>query len=163
MRRGVQLVLWFRGLRSSSSSQAHLTASAPFRVRAPGPYPASYPRRPAGGASHSCPGFPLPFGCRHSLLGHQIPAGGLGLPHGRLTGQHSDRTPTGLPRFARTSYDRGGCLLYPEDGGALPELSGLPNRRLPLPSGQSLSSATASHRRRCGRRVKTSPPAPVEE
>ena len=26
----------------------------------------------------------------------------------------------GLPRFARTSCDWGGCLLYPEDGGALP-------------------------------------------
>ena len=26
----------------------------------------------------------------------------------------------GLPRSARTSYDRGGCLLYPEDGDAHP-------------------------------------------
>jgi len=26
----------------------------------------------------------------------------------------------GLPRFAHTSCDWGGCLLYPEDGGALP-------------------------------------------
>ena len=31
------------------------------------------------------------------------------------------RTSTGLPRFARTSCDRGGCLLYPEDGGAHPD------------------------------------------
>jgi hypothetical protein len=30
------------------------------------------------------------------------------------------RTPTGLPRSARTSYDRGGSPLYPEDGGAHP-------------------------------------------
>jgi hypothetical protein len=30
------------------------------------------------------------------------------------------RTSTGLPRSARMSYDRGGCPLYPEDGGALP-------------------------------------------
>ena len=75
------------GHRSSCSSQAHLTASAPFRVRA---------RSPVSGrlstiasleeAGHSRPGFPLPFGCRHSLLGHHIPAEGLGLPHGRLTG-----------------------------------------------------------------------------
>ena len=43
------------GSSSSSSSQAHLTASAPFRVRARGPYPASYPGRPAGGASHHVP------------------------------------------------------------------------------------------------------------
>jgi hypothetical protein len=34
----------------------------------------------------SRPGFLLPFGCRRSLLGHPIPAGGLGLPYGRLTG-----------------------------------------------------------------------------
>src|SRR6266542_3901495 len=27
-----------------------------------------------------------PFGHRHSLLGHPIPAGELGSPHGRLTG-----------------------------------------------------------------------------
>ena len=74
------------GLRSSSSSQAHLTASARFRVRAPGPYPAGYPTRPAGGGRPSRPGFPLPFGRRHSLLGHPIPAEGLGLPCGRLTG-----------------------------------------------------------------------------
>ena len=54
-----------------------------------------------------------------SLLGHPIPAEELGSPCGRLTGPEV-RTSTGLPRFARTSYDRGGCLLYPEDGGAPP-------------------------------------------
>ena len=31
------------------------------------------------------------------------------------------RTPTGLPRSARTSCDRGGRPLYPEDGGAHPD------------------------------------------
>jgi hypothetical protein len=30
------------------------------------------------------------------------------------------RTLTGLPRSTRTSCDRGGCLLYPEDGDAHP-------------------------------------------
>ena len=30
------------------------------------------------------------------------------------------RTSTGLPLSARTSCGRGGCLLYPEDGGAHP-------------------------------------------
>ena len=34
------------------------------------------------------PGFLLPFGHRHSLLGHPVPARELGLPHGRLTGHH---------------------------------------------------------------------------
>ena len=42
--------LRFRCHRHQSSSQAHLTASAPFRVRAThAPYPASYPGRPAEG------------------------------------------------------------------------------------------------------------------
>jgi hypothetical protein len=31
------------------------------------------------------PAFPFPFGRRHSLLGHPVPAQELGLPHGRLT------------------------------------------------------------------------------
>jgi hypothetical protein len=66
--------------------------------------------------------FPSRFRCRRSLLGHPIPAGELGPPRGRLTGprQRRARTPTGLPRSARMSCDRGGCPLYPEDGGALP-------------------------------------------
>ena len=51
----------------------------------------------------SCPGFPLPFGCRHSLLGHPIPAGGLGLPHGRLTGQDH---PPGPRRGYRVPHAR---------------------------------------------------------
>ena len=84
-------------------------------------------------------GFPLPFGHRHSLLGHPIPAGGLGPPHGRLTGPQG-RTPTGFPRSARTSCDRGGRPLYPGDGGAHPDRA-TPGRRLPLRSGQSLHPA----------------------
>jgi len=37
-----------------------------------------------------------------------------------LPDQPAARTQTGLPRSARTKYDRGGCPLYPEDGGAHP-------------------------------------------
>jgi hypothetical protein len=40
----------------------------------------------------------------------------VGLPDTRLR----VRTRTGLPRSTRTSYDRGGCLLYPEGGGTHP-------------------------------------------
>jgi hypothetical protein len=53
------------------------------------------------------------------------------------------RTPTGLPRSARTSYDRGGRPLYPEDGGAPPGLRDVPSRRLPHHSGPSLHPATS--------------------
>jgi hypothetical protein len=41
----------------------------------------------AEGASHRVPVSRCLSTCRRSLLGHQIPAGGLGLPHGRLTGR----------------------------------------------------------------------------
>ena len=44
----------------------------------------------------------------------------------------SARTPTGLPRSARTSCDRGGCPLYPEDDGAHP--AGSPPRPAPAAS-----------------------------
>ncbi len=56
------------------------------------------------------------------------------------------RTPTGLPRSARTSCDRGGRPLYPEDGGALPGLRDVLSRRLPHHSGPSLHPAPTSHR-----------------
>ena len=39
---------------------------------------------------------------------------------------HTVRTPTGFPRFARTSNDRGGRPLYPEDNGAHPDRSRSP-------------------------------------
>ena len=82
------------------------------------PYPASYPGRPAE-ARLTHPGFPLPFGHRHSLLGHPVPAAELGLPCGRLTGPCCQgRTPTGLSRSARMSRGRGGCPLDPGDCGA---------------------------------------------
>ena len=101
------------------SSLTHLTTSARFRARASSPVSG----RLYGAASwrgwRSCPGFPLRFRRRHSLLGHPIPAGGLGLPDGRLTGPKAGPR-TGLPRSARTSYERGGRPLYPEDGGAHP-------------------------------------------
>jgi hypothetical protein len=76
------------------------------------PYPASY----AGPHTERlviCPGFLLPFDCRHSLLGSSFPRWGLGLPRGRLARQCPD--PIGIPRFARMSCD---CPLYPEYGGA---------------------------------------------
>jgi|GEM_PF-4705874 len=40
----------------------------------------------------------------------------------------SSRTPTGFPRFARSSNDRGGCPLYPGDDGAHPDRPRSPAR-----------------------------------
>ena len=97
-------------------------ASAPFRVRALVPYPASYPQdrrrrgrptRPEVSCCLSATGI--------SFSGHPLPARGLGLPHGRLTGHRPHaRTLTGLPRSTRMRNDRGGCLLYPEGDGTHP-------------------------------------------
>jgi hypothetical protein len=69
--------------------RAHLTASARFRVRVPGPVSGrlSTPRQLEGW--HPGRSFPLPFGHRHSLFGHPVPAEELGPPCGRLTGPES--------------------------------------------------------------------------
>ena len=47
-------------------------------------------------------------------------------PSSRLAYRPRDRTRTGLPCFARTSCDRGGCPLYSGDSGAHPERSRSP-------------------------------------
>jgi len=44
----------------------------------------------------SLPWLLSPFGHRHSLLGHPFPAGGLGLPCGRLTGARHAPDPDGV-------------------------------------------------------------------
>ena len=67
-------------------SLAYLTASARFRA---GPQGSVFGRlcgTAAWRGQPSCPGFPLRFRRRHSLLGHPMPAEELGSPHGRLIG-----------------------------------------------------------------------------
>ena len=128
------------------SRQAHLTrvsllAAAGHQAR----YPASYPRTPGRrtrrAVSVSC--CLSAAGVRFS--GHPVPAGELGLPHGRLTALSQRRTLSGFPRSTLTRFDRVGCLLYPGDGGAHPGPDAVPGQRLPLHNGESLHSATASH------------------
>jgi hypothetical protein len=65
--------------------------------------------------------FLLPFGHRHSLLGSSQSRQGIP-PSSRSAYRTKSwvRTLSGFPRSTRTSCDRGGCPLYPEDGGALP-------------------------------------------
>ena len=88
--------------------------------------------RPAGGASHH-----VPVSCRLSAAGIRFSVIRFP-PRDRLSSRSAhrpnDRTQTGLPRSARTSCDRGGCPLYPEDSGAHPAGSP-PRRHPPLPSG----------------------------
>ena len=56
----------------------------------------------------------------------------------------SARTSTGLPRSARTSCDRGGCPLYPEDDGAHP--AGSPPRPAPAASQRPVPKPRHIHR-----------------
>jgi hypothetical protein len=104
------------------SSLAHLTASARFRARAPGPVSGRLCGTAAWRGRPSRPGFRCvsAAGVRFSVI--RFPPGDwafltVGLPD---TPAGAFRTSTGLPRSARTSCDRGGCPLYPGDGGALP-------------------------------------------
>jgi hypothetical protein len=95
-----------------SPSKAHLPTSAPLSGPAhrSGIRPVIH-RRPLGGGGHIARGFLSPFGHRHLLLGHPVPAGDsafltVGLPGGTWT-------LTGFPRSARARFGRGGCPLYP--------------------------------------------------
>ncbi len=107
---------------------------------------ASYPGRPAGGASHR-----VPVSCCLSATGVRFSVIPFP-PRDRLSSRSAHRptrgrTQTGLPRSARTSCDRGGCPLYPEDSGAHP--AGSPPRPAPAASQrQSLYPATTSHHAR---------------
>jgi len=54
------------------------------------------------------------------------------------------RTPTGFPRSARTSNDRGGCPLYSGDNGAHPDRSRSPASIRRILNGTSLHPATTT-------------------
>lgn len=99
------------------SSQAHLTTSAPFQVRATvriwpvirNDQRRARPQTFRFPVAYRPPSIrflviPLPLANWASLT--------VGLP------ATNSRTPTGLSRFARVRYDRRGRPLYPWDGGA---------------------------------------------
>ena len=95
--------------RPLKGSPAHV--SNPFGSGPQVRYPASYPSAATWRGSHVAHGFLSPFGHRHSLLGHPVPAGNSALLTVGLPG--NTWTLTGFPRSARTRFGRGGCPLYP--------------------------------------------------
>ena len=101
-----------------------------FDTKAPATFTLRGATRRPGIASNGGPGHdifqPPAFASRPSDS-RQV----IGSPHGRPTGPQG-RTQTGLPRSARTSSDRVGCPLYPEDSGAHP--AGSPPRPAPAAS-----------------------------
>lgn len=99
------------------------------------PYPASCAGRPAEALATS-PGFLSPFGCRPWLLDHPLPAGELGLPYGRLTGEDPSGPHQGyhVPRERDTT---GVGAPFTPGRRCSPGWQRIPNRRLPLLNGQS--------------------------
>jgi hypothetical protein len=84
------------------------------------------------------------FGRRPSLPGLPAPAGGFRLPHGRPTGRTTCRTPSGLSRSACVRYGRGGCPLFPGDGGAFPAGNDQPAGTCRLPAAGPLDGAKST-------------------
>lgn len=122
------------------ASLAHLTASARFRARAPSPVSG----RLCGTASWrgwpSCPGFPLRFRSRRSLLGHPIPAGELSVPHGRLTaGTRAPPDPDGVTAFRTHELRPGWVPSIPRGRRCSSRPRDVLDRRLPLCRGWSLT------------------------
>jgi hypothetical protein len=121
-------------------------AWAPFRVRAPARYPASYPRRAAGGAAHTAVVSCRLSTCRPSLLGSSCPRRGV-VPSSRSAYHHT----------TRCRWTRRDCHVpHAQDPAGVGALSipgrrcshdqhRITGRRLPLPSGQSCTPCPASH------------------
>ena len=94
-------------------------------------------QRPRGGGRTAGPGFPLPFGGRHSLLGHPFPPGIPPLLRSAYRHQVPDHD--GVSMF-RTHEIRPGPGALCTPGTTAPTRPGtIPSRRLPPSSGRSLS------------------------
>ena len=165
-RHRVQLALRFRCRRHRFCTGSPDPRRHPFRSRQP-PVSGQLLRDGRRRADH-----PVPVSCCLSATGirfsgHPIPAEGFRLPRGRPTGPTIRRTPSGLPRSTRSRCDRGGCPLYPGDGGALPvkrppspapaaSQRPVPTLRWNIPSGGAHDNE-ASIRGSCPSPVRSSP------
>jgi hypothetical protein len=130
------------GLRSSSSSQAHLTASAPFRVRARCPGSGQLSETTSRRGQPSCPGLLSPLGRRHSLLGHPIPAEGSALltvgppaqgpdPDGVTTFRTHELRPGWVPPIPRGRWCSPGRVASPTGTRRFPAAVPLPRHDIP--------------------------------
>jgi hypothetical protein len=91
------------------------------------------------GADQHGRSFPLPFGCRHRLLGHPVSAEELGVPHGRLTGPERPGPRRGFHvSHAQDAtgegalYSPGTVVLFQADHDHRPA-PGASQRRVPAP------------------------------
>ena len=128
--------------------RVHLTTSAPFRVRA-------YARiRPVIQDDRRRPGyhvlvFPLPFGHRHSLPGHPVPARGTG-PSLRSAYRSllPGPDPDGVATFRAHELRPGWVPSRPRGLRCPHDRQVIPGRRTPPCSGPSLYPRPATHHRR---------------
>ena len=120
------------------SSQAHPIHVSALSDRGSCPYPVSYAGA-TGGDPGSRPRFPAACSATGvRFLDHPAPAGGLGLPRGRLTGRTGRLDPIGVVvlHMSKTRPGRAPPLL--RGRRCAPSRQLRPGWRLPLPSGQSL-------------------------
>jgi hypothetical protein len=82
----------------------------------------------------SRPGFLLPFGGRHSLLGHPVPAREFSFPYGRLTGALAP-DPDGFSMFRTREMRLGKDVLYTPGTAVSARPRMLHDRRLPHRNG----------------------------
>ena len=135
---GVQLAprLWRPGVFSPQAHQTRVSALSSRAAALSGQLCGNRWRR----SQHPVPGFLLPFGHRHSLLGSSCARWGIRLPSRSAYRQISRRTPSGLSRSACDRCGRGGRPLNPGDGGALPASQVRSGRHPPPSSGRPLFS-----------------------
>lgn len=161
---GVQLALPVREALGPGSSKTHLPTSAPFRAQPPPVVSDRFPRdRRSGGAAASRSQVPSPFGHRHSLLEHPVPAEGFRPSHDRPTGPKAG--PDGVSTFhahelrpgeGAHSTPRPALFARPARGLRSPPLPG-PIIRVLDPSSRA-SDSEASSRVHPHSPVRPSPP-----
>ena len=121
----------------------HLTTSARFRARAPGPVSVRLSTTISGRALSCRSWFPVAFRPPALASWSSFARPGVELSL-RSADRTSGRTRTGFPCSARTSCDRGGCPLYSGDNGARPDRSRSPASAA-ASQRQSLHPATTIH------------------
>jgi hypothetical protein len=127
--------------------KAHLPTSAPFRVRAAARIRPVIHDDVDGGADQELPWFPVAF--RPPAFASRVilfPPGTSACLTVGLPDSHC-RDPDGVSTFHTSEIRPGRVPSLPRGRRCPPRPDAVPDRRLPLPNGQSLHPATTTHRR----------------
>ena len=135
----------FRHLRLASSQRLTCPRQRPCGPEHQARYPASYTAHlPGGDPGPAALAFLLPFGRRHSLLGHPVPPGSsapltVGLPTGLRTTRACRADPGGVSTFRTRETRTGPGALYTPGTAVFAGHRSVRGRRLPPLSGRSLA------------------------